>query len=376
MNHWSPAPPRGSLETATAPRVSIGLPVYNGERFLAGAIASILAQTYTDFELIICDNASTDRTGEICRGFASKDPRVRYHRQPRNLGATANFNRCFELASGAYFKWAADDDLLEPRFLEACVRALDDDPGAVLSQSLVKVVDEADQLMEVYDHSAYGTSSLRPSERLSGRMRGTCLEVFGLIRSDVLRDSALIQSYIGSDRALLVDLALRGRFALVPEPLFINRDHLGRCTRITRARGDRRHIIAWYDTQLSYQRVLSTWQFHLACLPDRSSRPFARRAPALSCAAARLAARPHGRVSAARAADGRVAPGAHPRPGDQAGVPARRRSGPFPAARVRMSGGRPGAEQRSPPAVTTTAPACAGAWRPPPRPSSAGSRTR
>ena len=266
MNDWSLAPAQSSSETTTAPRVSIGLPVYNGERFLAGAIASILAQTYTEFELIICDNASTDRTGEICRGFASNDPRVRYHRQPRNLGATANFNRCFELASGEYFKWAADDDLLEPRFLEACVDALDDDPGAVLSQSLVKVVDETDRLIEIYDHSAYGTSSPRPSERLSGRLRGTCLEVFGLIRSDVLRESALIQSYIGSDRALLVDLALRGRFALVSEPLFINRDHLGRCTRITRARGDRRYIIAWYDTQLSHQRVLSTWQFHLACL--------------------------------------------------------------------------------------------------------------
>jgi glycosyltransferase involved in cell wall biosynthesis len=265
-NDGSPASPPGAPETTAAPRVSIGLPVYNGERFLAGAIASILAQTYTDFELIICDNASTDGTGEICRGFASRDPRVRYHRQPRNLGATRNFNHCFELASGEYFKWAADDDALEPRFLEACVAALDDDPGAVLSQSLVKVVDEADRLVEIYDHSAYGTSSPRPAERLSGRLRGTCLEVFGVIRSEVLRDSALIQSYIGSDRALLVDLALRGRFALVPEPLFINRDHLGRCTRITRARGDRRHIIAWYDTQLSYQRVLSTWQFHLACL--------------------------------------------------------------------------------------------------------------
>jgi glycosyltransferase involved in cell wall biosynthesis len=256
----------GSRQTAAAPRVSIGLPVYNGERFLAGALTSILAQTYTGFELIVCDNASTDRTGEICRAFASKDPRVRYHRQPRNLGATANFNRCFELASGEYFKWAADDDQLEPRFLEACIAALDSDPGAVLSQSLVKVVDEADRLIEIYDHSAYDTGSPRPSDRLAGRLRGTCVEVFGVIRSEVLRESALIQSYVGSDRALLVDLALRGRFALVPEPLFINRDHLGRCTRITQAHGERRHLIAWYDTQLSHDRVLSTWQFHLACL--------------------------------------------------------------------------------------------------------------
>jgi glycosyltransferase involved in cell wall biosynthesis len=266
MSDESPAPNSDLGKPATAPRISIGLPVYNGERFIAGAIASILAQTYTDFELIICDNASTDRTGEICRAVASRDRRVRYYRQPHNLGATANFNRCFELASGEYFKWAADDDLLEPRFLAACIEALDHDPGAVLSQCLVKVVDEADRLVEIYDHSAYGTSSARPSERLAGRLRGTCVEVFGVIRSEVLRESALIQSYVGSDRALLVDLALRGRFVLVPEPLFINRDHPGRCTRITRTRGERRHVVAWYDTQLSYHRVLSTWQFHLACL--------------------------------------------------------------------------------------------------------------
>lgn len=246
--------------------VSIGLPVYNGERYLAGAIASILAQTYADFELIICDNASTDGTAEICRDFAARDGRVRYHRQPENLGAARNFNSCFDLASGRYFKWMAHDDIIRPRFLEACVRVLDDDPGAVLCQSLVHIVDDEDRLLEVYDHSAYGTGSRRPSERLAARLcANRCQEVFGVIRAEALRDSVRHGSYIGADRALLVELALRGRFALVPEPLFISRDHPHRATRVTRLQ-DRSHLIAWYDTRTDRRRVFSTWTLYGTCL--------------------------------------------------------------------------------------------------------------
>ena len=86
-------------------RVSIGLPVYNGEKYLEQALISILSQTYTDFELIISDNASTDRTQAICREYAAKDPRIRYYCNEENLGAAPNHNRVFELASGEYFKW-------------------------------------------------------------------------------------------------------------------------------------------------------------------------------------------------------------------------------------------------------------------------------
>jgi glycosyltransferase involved in cell wall biosynthesis len=252
-------------DATTRPEVSIGLPVYNGERYLAGGIASILDQTYRKFELIICDNASTDATPAICRGFAANEERIRYYRQPHNLGAAANFNHCVDLASGKYFKWAADDDLLEPRFLELCVMALEDDPGAVLAQSLVKVVDEDDRLIEIYDHSARGTRSARPSERLAGRLPAPCMEIFGVIRTEALRDSHLIGSYTGSDRGLLIELALRGRFALVPEPLFINRDHPGRCTRLVKAQGDRSHLLPWYDTQKNARQVFSTWKFYATC---------------------------------------------------------------------------------------------------------------
>src|SRR5262245_53440235 len=97
------------------PRVSIGLPVYNGQAFLEPAIASLLAQTFEDFELVLVDNASTDRTTEICRGFAARDSRVRHHVNPKNIGGGPNFNLAFDLASAApLFKWAAHDDIHQP----------------------------------------------------------------------------------------------------------------------------------------------------------------------------------------------------------------------------------------------------------------------
>ena len=125
------------------PRVSVGLPVYNGERYLRLAIDSILAQTFEDFELIISDNASTDHTEEICREYAARDPRVIYIRQPRNRGGAWNFNHVVELARGEYLKWAAHDDVLAPTFLKECVAALDRLPGTVLASPRTVKIDES-----------------------------------------------------------------------------------------------------------------------------------------------------------------------------------------------------------------------------------------
>jgi glycosyltransferase involved in cell wall biosynthesis len=245
------------------PKVSIGLPVYNGEAYLKGAIDSILDQTYQDFELIICDNASTDQTGAICKHYAAKDRRIRYYRQAQNVGATANFNRTFELARGVYFKWAAHDDLLEPTYLEKCVAMLDRTPDAVLCQSLVKIVNDQGECLEEYDHTAFGTDSPRASVRFAARLRPhDTQEVFGLIRSDALRRTTLIGYYLGGDRTLLIELALLGRFALVPEPLFLNREHPRRFKRQHRYPSSE---LAWFTPdkarrgRFSGWRMLRTW---------------------------------------------------------------------------------------------------------------------
>src|SRR5436190_12174806 len=93
------------------PIVSIGLPVFNGERYLRQALDSLLGQDFQDFELIISDNASTDRTAEICRAYVAKDRRIRYYRNESNIGSAPNYRRVFELARGEFFKWCSHDDV-------------------------------------------------------------------------------------------------------------------------------------------------------------------------------------------------------------------------------------------------------------------------
>src|SRR6185436_6923974 len=107
------------------PRVSIGVPVYNGERYLAATLDSLLAQTFDNFEIIVSDNASSDRTAQLALEYAERDSRVRYTRNPRNLGAGANYRRAFQLSRGQYFRWSAADDISAPESLARCVEVLD-----------------------------------------------------------------------------------------------------------------------------------------------------------------------------------------------------------------------------------------------------------
>src|SRR5690349_21549528 len=124
------------------PRVSIGLPVRNGARFLAQAVDSLLAQSYPDFELIISDNASTDETEAICREYAAHDARVRYYRSREDVGLARNYNYLFMRARGEYFKWAAADDVHEPDYVARCVDILEHDSSVVLAYARTKFIDE------------------------------------------------------------------------------------------------------------------------------------------------------------------------------------------------------------------------------------------
>ena len=108
------------------PRLSIGLPVYNGENYLAESLDALLGQTYEDFELIISDNASTDGTADICHSYAKQDSRIRYIRQRQNIGCAPNHNYLVDEARGELFKWASDDDLYARDMIRLCVEALDE----------------------------------------------------------------------------------------------------------------------------------------------------------------------------------------------------------------------------------------------------------
>lgn len=232
------------MSTAT-PRLTVGLPVYNGEDFLERAIASLLAQTYRDFEFIISDNASTDKTEAICRAFAARDPRVRYIRNEKNLGAMENFNRVFELSRGELFKWAAHDDEHEPEFLARCVAALDADPTVVLVYTQFLAIDENEETLAVRS-TGLDTSSGRVARRFGELVRRDypCVACYGVVRAEVLKRTSLLASYADSDRVLLAELGLEGRMLELPEPLFKRREHRNRSVWQFRSRQTRNE---WFD---------------------------------------------------------------------------------------------------------------------------------
>src|SRR5262245_47240509 len=145
--------------TVSTPSVSVGVPVYNGERYLPAALDAALGQPYDDFELIVCDNASTDQTASICRAYAARDSRIRYFRTDVNIGPNPNFNRTLQLARAPLFKWAAHDDLVAPDHLRACVTQLQETPDAVLCQSHVIVIDLEDKELGIYDGGLANTDS-------------------------------------------------------------------------------------------------------------------------------------------------------------------------------------------------------------------------
>lgn len=242
----------------SVPLVSIGLPVHNGAAFLAAALDAILAQTYPNFELIIADNASSDETPEIVAGYAERDPRIRAFRHRCNMGAAANFNFVFVYARGAYFKWAAHDDLLAPDYLAPCVAALQADRRAVLCSTDTVFIDVEGSPIAPAGIRLPNTNTPQASARFAGVLLTShwSFEAFGLIRRAALVQTRLITPHVMSDKELLAELALRGRFAHVPQPLFLSREHAGRSVR---AFAPHRRV-PWFSTGSAKRFVLPHWQ--------------------------------------------------------------------------------------------------------------------
>jgi glycosyltransferase involved in cell wall biosynthesis len=217
----------GNANIQQMAHISIGLPVFNGERYIAQAIESILAQTVEDLELVISDNASTDGTQRICEGLAARDNRIRYFRNPVNHGAAWNFREVFRLSTAPYFKWAACDDWIAPQHLERCAAALERDPEVVLSYSRTRVVDAAGGFVEDHDDRFELCRSARPHERLLGSLSGSrcCFPLYGVIRASALRQTPLLGGFPAGDYVMLAQLALLGKFHEEPDRLYHNRRH-------------------------------------------------------------------------------------------------------------------------------------------------------
>ena len=231
------------------PRVSIGLPVYNGEAFLKYAVNSILDQTFSDFELLVSDNGSTDSTQEICRHYEALDNRVRYFRYDENRGAAWNFNNVFAMSRGEYFQWAAHDDVYDVCFLEEAVQVLDKNPQVVLCFAGTDFIDEEGNVTRSYEFPIdVNGASTRELFFVYAKGGYVIHEIFGLIRSSQLRRSPLIGRYAGSDKVLLGYLALRGTFHQISRTLFFHREHPGRSIK---AAAGAENFTQWFDPSKS-----------------------------------------------------------------------------------------------------------------------------
>jgi glycosyltransferase involved in cell wall biosynthesis len=245
------------------PTVSVGIPVFNGADFLADAIESVLNQAFDDLELIICDNASTDRTAEICREYASRDRRVRYFHNDCNLGAVPNFNRAVARARGPYFKWLAHDDRLAPNYLAATVAALEARPDAALCNTVVDYINASGDRIAVYQTGLSAADRAEPGLRFAAMIlcSHSCVDFFGLIRRAAMPGE--LRPFHGTDRAFLAHLALRGRLVQLAEPLVEMREYGGRYTRRCATASAR---LTWHDASLRGRLTFPTWRLFAAYL--------------------------------------------------------------------------------------------------------------
>ena len=220
--------------TQAVPRISLGLPVYNGERYLAASLDALLRQTFTDFELIISDNGSIDRTGQIAQQYAAKDPRVRYVYHRENRGSSFNHNFVIEEARGEFFKWVSDDDLYAPDLLQRCIEALDSRPEIVLAHAWTAFIDDDGTITQPIEY-ALTTDVPDPVARFRSVLyTDGGDDIYGVIRMSVLRRIAPFGSYHWADRTFVGELALNGPFHNVPEFLYFRRDHPGRTSAVGR----------------------------------------------------------------------------------------------------------------------------------------------
>jgi hypothetical protein len=243
------------------PRLTIGMPVYNGANYLAETLDLILAQTFVDFELVISDNASTDSTAEICRAYAARDSRIRYERLDTNIGAARNFNRLVDMARGEYFKWAAHDDRFTLDFVERCIAVLDREPDVTLCFAQAQAIDKYRRPVELFD-SKQRLGAPRATERFYECINVPHAQtaVFGVMRTSVLRQTRLIGAFSSSDRVLLGEMTLLGRLYEIPHMLFFYRHHEQQSWR---AYWGRHRYLAWFDPTKAGRISFPHWRLLL-----------------------------------------------------------------------------------------------------------------
>jgi len=255
----------------SSPIVSIGFPVYNGEKSVGRALDSILSQGFEDFELIISDNASTDDTGRICQAYAKRDNRIQYFRNETNIGVSPNHNRVFELSQGKYFAWIAHDVEQLPGMLSRCVREMNlASPPVVLAYPQCEQIDE-NGLPVGGDLPSIASNDPRPHRRLGTVISriGYVIQHFGLFASEALRKTRLNGSYASSDFVLTAELAMLGEIREIPEVLIRRRVESHGGTRAVLH--DKKAWATWLNPKMKDRRFLLRIEERLALEYVRSA---------------------------------------------------------------------------------------------------------
>ena len=269
-------------------KVSIGLPVFNGEKYVAKAIQSVLSQTFEDWELVISDNDSADATESICRGFANVDSRIQYSRSSRNNGAAWNFNEVFHRSHGEYFRWLSHDDFLMPKAIERSVEVLAQEPDVVACSTATGALDkEGYRILDNCDGNidlrCQGLSKESETDRrtligqsnASDRYRGVllysrrCNEIYSLVRRSVMARTQLHPTYCGGEKVLLAELALSGPIFEIPELLFFVRWHEERFTSNSSTREQDLHMATEQQNQFRLPHQYRSTVGYLALLRRR-----------------------------------------------------------------------------------------------------------
>jgi glycosyltransferase involved in cell wall biosynthesis len=252
---------RDNSASSRTPRISVGMPVYNGEEFIGEAVQAILNQSLSDLELIICDNASDDATSDICLRIAESDSRVRYYRNEVNIGVTENYNKVVAYARGQYFKWASCNDYCAPDFLRGCVEVLDRRHDAVLCFPKTRLFDQniADAKDYEEDLDLQKPDPLWRFTQLIDRIYAQLNNVLnGVVRTDALRRTPLHRTFAGSDYNLVAELVLLGGFIQIPEPLFYRRLNAKAHSRAKSESEMQAHMFPRNKSAVKFQ----TWRLH------------------------------------------------------------------------------------------------------------------
>jgi glycosyltransferase involved in cell wall biosynthesis len=210
------------------PTVSIGIPVYNGVKYLAETLESVITQTHSELEIIVADNASTDGTQALLARYAERDPRIRVIYNDVNVGAAGNYNLVLNEATADYFAWLSADDVLEPTFVQRNLELLLSHPDAVGAYAEAIRIDQDSRECGDYQEAMAGMHLDSPdtATRFSAAVLGfPAIVLFGVFRRQAMLDTPGHGAYIGGDRVFVSEMALKGRILKTDEPLFRRRVH-------------------------------------------------------------------------------------------------------------------------------------------------------